>query len=205
MKKLTFLLLFYFGLIYSAYTQAPVNIIKIVPQSLPNNTLKISLEHAASSNSKASINISPFITLYDRKNEQVYGAGLELAKKIYVSKIDSASPLKGFYGAASISYAYYSTHYKRYDDSTTTSTFGYQTSISSGRKYSETIHQVGADIYLGYQFPIKKVLYVDIYLGGGLRYSFSSQGSNSYYTNGINDYAYTGIIPKAGIKIGLKI
>jgi hypothetical protein len=203
MKKSACLFLLSVGIIYSLQAQTPVNIIKIVPQSLPNNTLKISWEH--STKPKSSINISPFITLYDRKNEKIYGAGLDLAKKIYVSKMDSLSPLKGFYGAASISYAYYNTQYRKFDDSSSYGGLIYPAPLSTARKYNENIHQIGADLYLGYQFPIKKVLYVDIYLGGGLRYSFSSQGSDSYYSTGINDYAYTGIIPKAGIKIGLKI
>jgi hypothetical protein len=203
MQKLTFLILLCSGLFFNVQAQSPVNLIKIVPQSLPNNTLKISWEHGTSS--KASINVSPFITLYDRKNEKVWGAGIELAKKIYVSRMDSAAPLKGFYGAGSFSYAFYSTEYKRYDDSTFTGIYGNPTRTSSGRIYHETINQIGADLFLGYQFPIKKVLYIDVYLGGGLRYSFSSEGSNSYYKSGINDYAYIGVIPKAGVKIGLKI
>jgi hypothetical protein len=202
MKKSIYGLLFLCGLFYDGTAQSPVNIIKIVPQSFSKNTLKFSWEHSTSS--KASFNVSPFVALYDRRNEKVLGAGLDLAKKIYVSRMDSAAPLKGFYGAASICYAYYQTQYKKFDDTTDgTAVFPYPPLVE--RSVTEKIHQIGADLFLGYQFPVKKVLYVDVYLGGGLRYSFSSQGQNSNYKTGINDYGYIGVIPKAGIKIGLKI
>lgn len=202
MKKLIYGLLLLCSLFYEGFAQPPVNIVKIVPQSLPKNTLKVSWEHGTSP--KASWNVSPFVTLYDRRNEKVLGAGLDLGKKIYVSRMDSAAPLKGFYGAASICYAYYHTQYKKYDDTTDgNAVFPYPPLVE--RSVTEKIHQIGADLFLGYQFPIKKVLYIDVYLGGGLRYSFSSQGQNSNYKTGVNDYGYIGVIPKAGIKIGLKI
>jgi hypothetical protein len=203
MKKSSYLIMFFcFGLFYSGSAQNSVNIIKIIPQTLINNTLKFSWEHATSA--KTSLNVSPSISLYDRKNEKVFGAGIDVARKIYVSKMDSAAPLKGFYGAASVCYAFYTTEYTKYDDSTGV-VYSYSNAAFTEHKYNEKIHQVGADLYLGYQFPIKDVLYIDIFLGGGLRYSFSSEEKNSYYKSGINDYAFTGIIPKAGIKIGLKI
>jgi hypothetical protein len=177
------------------------------------NTIHVTWERATSPLSKTSLNISPSFTYYDRVDyrgysEKVSGGGLELGKKLYVSRIDSSAPMKGFYAAGSLSYGYYSADYQRSDDSSYIYNTGYGNHTaytSTGKFYHENIQRIGADVFIGFQFPIKKVFYIDTFFGAGMRYGISSQGRNSNYNYSIIDLAYSGIVPKAGIKIGLKL
>jgi hypothetical protein len=212
MKKAFFVFSVLICSVLSSFSQV-VNVLKISPQHLFVNTFSFTWERS-SSGSKTSLNISPFVTYYDRVNyrevfEKVAGAGLELGKKLYVSKTDSSVPLKGFYASGSLSYGYFSADYQRSDDSSyvVNNYYGgsYTSYTSSGRKYHEDIHRLGADIFIGYQLPIKKVFYLDALFGAGMRYAISSEGSNSYYRYTLIDIGHSGIIPKAVIKIGLKI
>jgi hypothetical protein len=178
------------------------------------NTFSITLEKASSSQSKVSLNISPFVTYYDKSSngrdiDKVAGAGLEIGRKLYVSKLDSASPLMGFYGSASLSYGYYSANYQRDDDSAYINTTYYGSSYysytSSGKIYHETIHKLGGDVFIGYQFPLRNVFYIDMFFGAGMRYGISSEEKNSFYNSSVLDIGHSGITPKIGIKMGLKI
>jgi hypothetical protein len=213
MKKAIFALLLLSGTAMNTFSQK-VNIVKFSPQHLAVNTFNLTWERASSSGSRTSLNISPFITFYDRLNyrntkEKVAGAGIELGKKLYVSRVDSSSALKGFYASGSLSYGFYSADYQKDDDSSyinNSSYYGsYTAYTTSGRTYHEDIHRIGADVFIGYQFPVKKVFYIDAFLGAGMRYGISSKGDDSYYKYSLLDLGHSGIIPKAGIKIGLKI
>jgi hypothetical protein len=212
MKKIFFAIILLANITFASFSQV-VNIYKISPQHLTVNTFSVSWERSASHFSRTSLNISPFVTYYDRQNfrnssEKLVGAGLELGRRLYVSKVDSTSPLKGFYASGSLTYGYYSADYQRTDDSSyINNSFGssYIAYTSSGKKYHENIHKLGADVFIGYQFPIKKVFYIDAFFGAGMRYGISSLGDNSYYKASLIDIGHSGIIPKAGVKIGLKI
>jgi hypothetical protein len=212
MKKIFLAVLLISAFTFTSFSQV-VNIYKISPQHLTVNTFSVTWERAASPLSRTSLNISPFVTYYNSRyrsnTEKVAGGGLELGRKIYVSKVDSTSPLKGFYASGSVSYGYFSADYQRQDDSSYvyTSPYGgasYNSYTSSGRLYHENIQKLGADVFIGYQLPIKKVFYIDAFFGAGMRYSISSQGKNGYYQESITDIGYSGILPKAGIKLGLR-
>ncbi|HXA01342.1 MAG TPA: hypothetical protein VNW99_05095 [Cytophagaceae bacterium] len=210
MKKIFFTILILTNLSFTSFSQV-VNIYKISPQHLTVNTFSLTLERASYALSRTSLNISPFVTYYDRQNylntsEKVAGAGLELGKKIYVSKVDSASPLKGFYASGSLTYGYYSADYQKTNDSSYTNPFNYHylSYTSSGKNYHENIQKIGADVFIGYQFSIKKVFYIDAFFGAGMRYGISSLGDNSYYKASLIDIGHSGIIPKAGVKLGLR-
>jgi hypothetical protein len=64
---------------------------------------------------------------------------------------------------------------------------------------------LGADVAFGYQVSIRHVFYIDSFFGAGMRYAISSTGENTNYDDmGILGVGHSGIIPKAGIKFGLK-
>jgi hypothetical protein len=215
MKKIFFAVVLVTGLSLDSFSQV-VNIYKISPQHLTVNTFSVTLERASSPYSKRSLIISPFITYYDRKNnvsklsEKLAGAGIELGKKLYVSKIDSASPLIGFYASGSVTYGFYSADYQKNDSvvyNNNNYNYGYNTYnglTTSGRKYHEEIHKFGADVFVGYQVSIKNVFYIDTFFGAGMRYAISSMGDNGAYRTTLIDIGHSGIIPKAGIKLGLR-
>jgi len=215
MKKIFFAVLLVSGLSLDSFSQV-VNIYKISPQHLSVNTLMVTWERASSPYSKTSLNISPFVTYYERTssphvNEKLAGAGLELGRKIYVSKVDSASPLSGWYASGSLTFAYYAADYQKSNDSSIAynpnNGYGYgyyNVNTSTGRYYHETIQKIGADIFIGYQVPFKNVFYLDFFFGAGMRYGISSEGDKTNYKDRLIDIAHSGIIPKIGVKFGLR-
>jgi hypothetical protein len=212
MKKYLLIFFCFFSFYQSSFSQV-IKIAKISPQHLLVNTFSVTVERASGPMAKSSIVISPFVTYFERKDlgnlkDKLAGAGLELGQKIYVLKPDSANPLTGFYAIASLSYGYYTAHYQRIDDSTfINNNYGnsYYAHTSSGRFYDETIHKLGADVAFGYQVSISNVFYIDSFFGAGMRYAISSAGESTNYDDmGILGVGHSGIVPKAGVKFGLK-
>jgi hypothetical protein len=211
MKKIYFFIVCFSCIVFNSFCQV-VNIVKLSPQHLLDNTFSLSLEKASSPLAKTSLNISPFVTYYDRNvsqnvQEKLVGMGLELGKKLYVSSPDSSAPLNGFYAMGSLTYGYYSGDYQKSNDSLYQyNNYGYYypTYTSTGKFYHENIHKLGADIAIGYQVSFKSVFYTDMFFGAGMRYAISSEGDHSNYKSSFLDIGHSGITPKAGIKFGLR-
>jgi hypothetical protein len=199
MKKLTFILLI--CSISNAWSQENGAILKLSPQHFLVNTMKIDFE--IFNNPKSSIIFSPSMAAFDQDDEKVIGGGLELGKRFYVLNKDSLK-MNGFYAQVSLQYKYFDATYRetKYWSS---SSYYYGYDSITYTSYKETIHQLGGDFVFGYQVSVKNIFYIDLYFGGGMRMGISSRGDDTYYKSSLMDYAYNGIVPKTGVKLGLRI
>jgi len=76
--------------------------------------------------------------------------------------------------------------------------------------YEESIKNLAFGFTLGVQRTLWKVLFIDVYVGGGFQLSevtrtglFPSRHEPYYYDPGISVPAYEGVLPKIGLQIGL--
>jgi hypothetical protein len=185
---------------FKVSAQENVNLFKLSPFHFFISTMKIEWEH--STGKKSSVIISPRMTALDQDDEKVLGGGLELGRKFYLPGKDTLK-LNGFYAQLSFSYNYFSCEYSKsfkvahsnyyWDDST------YYI------HYKEQIRQAGGDFIFGHQFSFSNTFYVDMYFEVGMRMSVSSRGKDSEYRSSILDFGYSGVVPKTGIKVGLRI
>lgn len=203
MRTLLVIALFFSGVVISQ-GQERINLIKISPQHFIVSTLKIDWEF--SKVPQGSWVISPSITARDQYKDtlsygdEVLGFGLAVSRKVYVAG-QTTQPLSGFYGMASASYNFYKTKYNDYSSYSSGPPNYYY--YSGGTEYKQDIHSGALSFSIGYQFTIKQLLYLDLFLGGGVRYSHTST-DDDYYSS-FADFAYNGIEPKAGVTFGLKL
>jgi hypothetical protein len=177
------------------------SVFKISPQHFLENSMKVEWEIGTSPTS--SFIVSPKITVYDQEDEKVLGGGIEFGRRYYIFNKDSLK-LNGFYAQISLQYNYYDT---KYTDRIFYYGSGYYNKPDSSiaKTYNESIHQIAGDFIFGYQVSVKNIFYVDMFLGGGMKMGISILGSDSYYRDSFLGYSYNGVVPKAGIKIGMKI
>jgi len=196
--------LFFSGIVISQ-GQERINLIKLSPQHFIVSTLKIDWEFSTDQK-KGSWVISPSITARDQYKDtlsygdEVLGFGMAVSRKVYVAG-QSSQPLSGFYGMVSASYNFYKTKYNTYNSYSTGPPNYYY--YSGAYESKQDIHSGALSFSMGYQFTIKQLLYLDLFLGGGVRYSHTST-DDDYYSS-FADFAYNGIEPKAGVTFGLKL
>ena len=134
--------------------------------------------------------------------DQMFGFGMGIGRKTFLSK-ESVS--KGFY-------LYYSATYKFFDiDGNNYIWFeypgedGFPYQRMDDIEYTMQIHSMGANATLGYQYQVFSALYIDLYIGFGVKYSYhySPDHVTVKYNRGINDFGYTGTHVVGGIRIGI--
>ena len=132
----------------------------------------------------------------------MFGFGMGIGRKTFLSK-ESVS--KGFY-------LYYSATYKFFDiDGNNYIWFeypgedGFPYQRMDDIEYTMQIHSMGANATLGYQYQVFSALYIDLYIGFGVKYSYhySPDHVTVKYNRGINDFGYTGTHVVGGIRIGI--
>jgi hypothetical protein len=70
--------------------------------------------------------------------------------------------------------------------------------------YKQTITSVSPGFTLGLQKTLWRVVFLDVYVGGGIRFSdITPPTTSQYYDSDITDPGYEGIYPKIGAKIGV--
>lgn len=180
------------------------HLLKLSPQHFAVNTFKVDWEFSSGQN--GSWVISPYITARDQYSDstswgdKVLGTGIGLNRKVYVAG-QTGEALTGLYGMFSGTYNFYKTKYNDYDYTYSGPPNYVTTYVYSQR--NQDIHSASLSFSIGYQFTIKKLVYVDTFLGGGIRYSNTS--TNDDYYSSFADFAYSGIEPKFGVTVGLKL
>ncbi|MDX5348181.1 MAG: DUF3575 domain-containing protein, partial [Hymenobacteraceae bacterium] len=68
-----------------------------------------------------------------------------------------------------------------------------------------TGRSAGGGVMLGYQFIIKGTAVIDVFTGGGFRFSESNIDKirNTYYVSNIKEYTQSGVYPNLGLQVGM--
>jgi hypothetical protein len=205
---ISFLIIFFCNQVFSQEPNTELTQkVMFVPQFLITNGVRIDYERKVEP--KRWIVISPYI--YYKASEYnasgtpkttLAGAGLELGHKIVLGKSKNHN-LQYYYG--------YSALYQRFrinrngDLWKTYIEDGNPIMKLSNEDYKLDINKMGLNLFIGAQVDRADNLYLDIFMGFGLRYSIRNEPYGLNLTNDeLNfDYYYTGTIFLIGFKLGL--
>jgi hypothetical protein len=224
MKRIfTFLLLLSIGTFASINAKQPEKkehnlIIFGVPQYIITNGLRVDLDiHKKDSphwliispyyyfdrSSVDLLNLSGSEDYYDPYSyDQMIGVGLGFGRKTFLSKEPVSKGVYLYYGA---DYKYFDIDGNNYTwvEYIGTDDLPYQQ--MDNLDYTMKINSIAASACIGYQNQILSSLYLDLYLGFGVKYAFhnSPQHVTTKYNRGSNDYGYTGTHLVGGIRLGI--
>jgi len=133
--------------------------------------------------------------------DQMLGVGLGIAQKIFLSKEPVSKGYYLYYGAT---YKYFDIDGNNYTWVEYTGEDGLPYQNMQDIEYTMNIHSIGACATLGYQSQIMPALYLDLFIGFGVKYAFhySPEHVTVKYNRGINDFGYIGTHMAGGIRIG---
>lgn len=181
----------------------PRTLIKIAPLHYFTSTLKLGIESFNPTYSKSfevSVGLRSGFTDFSRGN----GGLLEIGYRKYVSpmKLNTRKQrvfYQGIYYSLFINGSYFNG--KDYDYSYYDPNTGVYTSQTS----REEIFSVGPGFTLGLQKTLWKVIFLDVYFGGGIRFTDVNRSGNLQYDRhyDITDPGHEGIYPKIGANIGI--
>ncbi|MBN1185948.1 MAG: hypothetical protein JXB49_26945 [Bacteroidales bacterium] len=189
-------------------------LVSISPQHMIKSGLRVEIEPHLTG--KQWLTIAPMIYLnhsnenqyntdyeefeYNNTYNKLTGAGIEINHKIFLYDKDLPS---GPYFAYGLFYQHVYLEYEEYV---------YYPDIFEGlsvERYGimdikHNIDKVGTGFILGYHYPVENIIFFDLYVGVGIRYSFQDKNyeSNREYSGSIIDFGYTGTLPLAGFKCG---
>jgi hypothetical protein len=182
----------------------PRTLIKLAPLQFFSSTLEMGLE-AFNPEFTRSFDMS----LGFRSNADAYndarGGNLELGYRKYVSpmKIHTRKHRQFYQGI------YYSVFVRGsyFKGSDVFSTYDPLTSSYTEIHDSERVLAGGPGFTLGLQKTLWQIIFLDVFIGGGIRFADIKRvnySGNFYYSgDGLFDPAYDGIYPKIGAKIGV--
>ena len=189
-------------------------LVSISPQHLIKSGLRVEIEPCLGK--KNWLTIAPMIYLNHSNNNQfnsdfneleynntynrLTGAGLELNHKIFL--YDQNLP-NGPYFAYGLFYQHVYLEYEEYVFYSTVYD-GLNVERYGLMDIKHNIDKMGTSLLLGYHYPYDNIIFIDMYVGLGIRYSIqgSNYDSNRDYSGSIIDFGYTGTIPMAGFKCG---
>jgi hypothetical protein len=187
--------------------------IAIVPHILIFNGIRVDFEKKIAANK--SVVFAPQIYLRERKEEDeskinnenyfktLYGAGFDIYQKHFLK----SEMFTNCYFAYGLSYNYF---YINFHEKTWVEYIENNLQVIHYDivEINEQIHRGGTNFIIGIDSDINKTFYFDIYIGLGLKYSYSIVKDNyisKKFDNFMTNYAYTGTVFTSGLKIGLKI
>jgi hypothetical protein len=177
--------------------QSKETIYSFVPQYLINRGIRVDIEKPIAK--KHFLQICPQFYLSEKSEDNftiqrnqfsyLIGGGFNIYDKIFTFE---GYKEYGLYLSYGLSYNYFYVEYTDFSGDFDKSAYG-------------NIHKVGADLILGYQFFVRKILSVDIYTGLGTRYSFMDAGGadTDRFNTGYFGYNYTGNIMLLGLRLGV--
>ncbi len=136
--------------------------------------------------------------------DKMIGAGLGLQKKIFLSKKSYTS---GFYLAFGGTYKYFNIDGNSFTWVEYTGDDGLKYQQMEDIKYKLYIHSLNANATIGYQYQFIDNLYIDCFMGFGIKYSYHNSPDNVMvkYNRGNIDYGYTGTQFVAGVRFGIDL
>jgi hypothetical protein len=193
----------------------PRTIFKLSPQHFTENSLKGGIEHF---NKAHSVSFAVFITGRMEKNEEsFYGDGYdglagELQLRRYISPMNAVALKnnkvyhRGIYGAVYVQGGSYSGDFRREYNYFDPNTGAMVNEVYYD--YEDHIGNWGGGITIGYQQTLLQVIFVEVFVGGGLQFSdrittgkLPATPDYSFYN--YKDPYYRGILPKIGFNIGI--
>ena len=147
-----------------------------------------------------------FYESYDDYNssnayKKLEGYGLEIGHRIYVT--NNLMP-EGVYLSYGIMYNHYDLTYE--DESWGQIEYVDLDAITYGLfEHNTHIDKLGPNILIGYQKKVLDRIYVDIFCGGGMRYSIIKTSSllPRNFDSDLFQFGYTGTVPLLGFRIGI--
>lgn len=185
-----------------------------VPQYLAIEGLRIDFDFKT--DEKKWISVSPLLFLqgseeesldldlygyYNDQREMLYGGGIEITFKRFLSKNDNATGL----------YLGYGPNFKFVNIDAKTNVWsegdfnGNEIYLQAYKPNTTYISKVGANCIIGYQGEISHNVFADVFLGFGMRYSFISfkEGESYRYNSSWIDYGYSGTLLVTGFRLGV--
>jgi len=139
---------------------------------------------------------------YSSDYNSMWGAGIELQHKIFMKKdLDK----RGIYFAYGPTFHLFSVK----DEGLTAQAYeedgGNYIGLEEGGEMTTHIYKFGGNFIIGAQIVIGKVMYIDPYIGIGMRFSFDDQSSglHGYYNEWWSDMGYSGTLMVGGVRFGL--
>jgi len=192
------------------------NVIKISPLHLFDNQFQLTGEFFKKSDYKSSFVVSGNFIYADNDRVSDQGFALDLQRRIYPRSFSSDSTpfyrnsAGGFYLGLGMQLGY--NEYRDKSISRIVNKQGYPYDYFSEKLNVHTQNKWAQPyVVLGYQVIVWDALYIDFFVGGGLKMNFVSKSApdaslnmDDYYTDpDIASRYYKGIIPKAGITMGV--
>jgi hypothetical protein len=135
--------------------------------------------------------------------KRLEGYGLELYHRIYVA--NNLTP-EGVYLGYGIQYGHFDIVYEDYSWGEI-DYLGMQAITYGIFEHNTHIDKMGPNVVIGYQKKILDRIFVDLFCGGGIRYSIINT-SSLFPRNFDGDplqFGYTGTVPLAGFRIGITL
>ena len=202
MKRTT---LFIIALLSLTTLNAQERLIKISPFHFADATFNISVEKSMKSD--YTLNFSGGVHLledgWDARDEKGVTSEIQLRKYVLNCK-NSDSKLNGVYVAPFGRLSYFKMNhtyrdwYYEYDDLGNYSDWTEETTVNASSKSGQ------AGVVMGVQYIMSDVILFDLFLGGGVQYAV--EAGNRDRTRWSGRYRFnTGVIPKIGFNIGVKL
>ncbi|MFP4526866.1 MAG: hypothetical protein ACLFNL_10805 [Bacteroidales bacterium] len=183
----------------------PQSSLGFTPQYLINQGLSIEWEKRLDTNNNW-LKLSSQFYFDERSNqsmnyEELSGLGIEAHHKMYLlpDKIGS-----GPYLSYGLLYQYFELKYAD-NDWTSYTEDGLDYTEYKRSLHSQWIHKTGVNLLLGYQLIRFNRLFMDVYLGSGLRISFRKENDENtpQYNESSTDFGYSGTLVVGGVRFGV--
>lgn len=210
MRKIFIILLI---LPFSLYSQTTDNrsetksfSLGIVPQYTAINGMRFDLDFRLKNKPNHYLVLAPQVYVSTRGNwdwdyKNMAGAGLELQHKIFLNDVAVKDAIYLAYGPV---FNFFSVT----DEGLTVKEF-----IDNGGNYiglveqdmTTNIFKLGGNFLIGVKFTLGGSLYIDPYIGMGIRFSFDDKttGFHGYYNEWWGDMGYSGTLLVGGIRLGV--
>jgi hypothetical protein len=213
MKSTFLVILFSISFISFSFGQdEPIKVkrhaIGLVPQYAFVNGFRPDFDFTMGHNYSSWLIVSPqFYLAPDNPNlfdyKKMAGIGIELQHRKFL-KPDIIRP-EGFYLGYGPVFQYYSVDDERLHAETIIEN-GIEYTVVRNGMVNTRIYKAGLTATGGYQFVVSNTLYVDLYVGTGIRLSFDDTGTGGFhkiYNNWWGDYGYSGTLLTAGLRFGM--
>ena len=203
MKNIFFLILLFFGFISLKAQQV---ILKNSPFHFIDGTFKMSIEKEISKNK--SIDLSGDIHLVEDgwNYDNSKGIAVEIQIRKYVISFNNSNySLNGIYVSPFARASYFRMSHTDYNWFYDYDSLGNLIDWREDYTVDASSKSVQAGILMGSQYVLNDVIAFDFYIGGGVQYSkeAGNRSQSNFGGNGLR--FYTGVIPKIGFNIGVKL